>query len=171
MSGCPWCAGCGRSGPGGVVQSVNAALPAGRRRWTSANVLPRPCWSLPSPPCKHYCAARHRPAGPVAGGPRLCSERQEPAVTGFEGKAAGRFPTRLFLGAHATRQAATVRRSGRGLRPVQASKAAVGSSIGRGPGASQGGKAEFDVADAHDAVDGALAQFAYQREDLCGHGP
>ena len=44
--------------------------------------------------------------------------------------------------------------------------ATVGRSV-----AKNGPQAEFDVAHAHDALDGFLAQLASQREDIGGHGP
>jgi len=47
----------------------------------------------------------------------------------------------------------------------------VGLAVARTPAAEERLKAEFKVAHVYDALHGAFAQFAGQREDIRSHGP
>lgn len=47
----------------------------------------------------------------------------------------------------------------------------VGSAAAKTLAAEKCLKVEFDVAPAHDALDGAFVKLAGQREDVRGHGP
>ena len=85
-------------------------------------------------PRSHPCArAKQRAHGAVIRGARRGRPRKE---RGLKAQAAGR--GRPAVGGRVCRRdrRRPSRRSGRGLRPAQASKAAVGSSIGRGGGTS-----------------------------------
>ena len=136
--------------------------PAARGRGAGGPCPARPCAAPAAARPAGRDRRRDRPQRPAPHRPR----DRRGAAQDLKARAAGRFPTLLFLGRAQYRR----RPSGEArLAPVasnrrrQFDRARTGSLPGR--------KGRVHVADAHDAVDGALAQFAYQREDLCGHGP